>query len=59
MFRSAATAFPQNVYEAPPEVPSGAPSLNLTLGNMNVSLGGPAGMGVYRTSGKSGATVQA
>ena len=59
MFRSAAVGFPPSVYEPPPEAPANAPALNLTLGNVNVSLGGPSGAGVYRTSGKGGPTVQA
>ncbi|KAL0961322.1 hypothetical protein HGRIS_006280 [Hohenbuehelia grisea] len=53
MVRSAATGFPQSVYEAPPESASNAPALNLNLGGVNVSLGGPAGTGVYRTSGEA------
>lgn len=51
MVRSAATSFPVSVYEPPPESASTAPALNLQLGGVNVSLGGPAGTGVYRTSG--------
>lgn len=50
MIRSAATSFPASVYEPPPESASNMPSLNLNLGGVNVSLGGPAGTGVYRTS---------
>ncbi|KAL4258959.1 STXBP/unc-18/SEC1 family protein [Pleurotus pulmonarius] len=50
MIRSAATSFPDSVYEPPPEAASNMPSLNLNLGGVNVSLGGPAGTGVYRTS---------
>ena len=34
------------------------PALNLNLGGVNVSLGGPAGTGVYRTSGE-GVSLQA
>ena len=34
------------------------PSLNLNLGGVNVSLGGPAGTGVYRTSDNSGVNIQ-
>jgi len=51
MIRSAALSFPSSVYDPPPEVPSNAnaPSINLQLGNVNVSLGGPAGTGLYRT----------
>ncbi|KIM89158.1 hypothetical protein PILCRDRAFT_2438 [Piloderma croceum F 1598] len=51
MVRSAATLFPASVYEPPPESASTAPALNLNLGGVNVSLGGPAGTGMYRTSG--------
>jgi vacuolar protein sorting-associated protein 45 len=51
MIRSAAASFPSSVYEPPPESASNAPALNLNLGGVNVSLGGPAGTGVYRTSG--------
>ncbi|KAF9499001.1 vacuolar protein sorting-associated protein 45 [Pleurotus eryngii] len=50
MIRSAATSFPASVYEPPPESASNMPSLNLNLGGVNVSLGGPVGTGVYRTS---------
>ena len=35
-----------------------APSLNFNLGGVNVSLGGPAGTGVYQTSGE-GVGIQA
>jgi hypothetical protein len=52
MLRSAATSFPTSVYEPPPESASTAPALNLNLGGVNVSLGGPAGTGMYRTSGE-------
>jgi hypothetical protein len=52
MVRSAATSFPASVYEPPPESASTAPALNLNLGGVNVSLGGSAGTGVYRTSGE-------
>ena len=50
MVRVAAEGFPGSVYEPPPESASNAPSLNLNLGGVNVSLGGPGGSGVYRTS---------
>ncbi|KAG6332811.1 hypothetical protein ID866_6275 [Astraeus odoratus] len=50
MLRAAAKNFPTSVYEPPPESASTAPSLNLNLGGVNVSLGGPGGTGVYRTS---------
>lgn len=58
MLRHAATSFPPAVFEPPPESASNAPALNLNLGGVNVSLGGPAGSGVYRTSGE-GVGVQA
>ncbi|KAL5482682.1 VPS45 [Sanghuangporus weigelae] len=58
MIRTAAAGFPQTVYDPPPEAPSNAPALNLTLGNVNVSLGGPSA-GVFRTDGKGGPSVQA
>jgi vacuolar protein sorting-associated protein 45 len=53
MIRSAALSFPESVYKPPPEAAaSTGPSLNLNLpGGVNVSLGGPAGTGVYRTAG--------
>lgn len=58
MIRSAALNFPPSVYDPPPESASNAPVLNLNLGGVNVSLGGPAGTGVYRTSNE-GVGVQA
>lgn len=58
MIRTAATSFPSSVYEPPPESATNAPSLNLNLGGVNVSLGGAGGTGVYRTSGE-GVGVQA
>ncbi|KAG6890820.1 hypothetical protein C0995_003253 [Termitomyces sp. Mi166 len=58
MIRSAAMLFPPPVYEPPPESASNAPSLNLNLGGVNVSLGGPGGTGVFRTNGE-GVGVQA
>lgn len=51
MIRSAAATFPPSVYEPPPESASNAPALNLNLGGVNVSLGGPGGTGVFRSSG--------
>ncbi|KAG9227729.1 hypothetical protein CCMSSC00406_0000625 [Pleurotus cornucopiae] len=48
MIRSAATSFPASVYEPPPESASNMPSLNLNLGGVNVSLGGPAGTGLVQ-----------
>lgn len=50
MMRDAAEKFNTSVYEPPPESASNAPILNLNLGGVNVSLGGPAGSGVYRSS---------
>ena len=58
MLRSAAVKFPASVFEPPPESASNAPVLNLNLGGVNVSLGGPAGTGVYRTSNE-GVNVKA
>lgn len=58
MIRSSAASFPPSIFEAPPEQASNAPALNLNLGGVNVSLGGPAGTGVYRSSG-DGVGVQA
>ncbi|TFY83867.1 hypothetical protein EWM64_g143 [Hericium alpestre] len=52
MISSAAAGFPPSVYEPPPESASNGPALNLNLGGVNVSLGGPAGTGMYRTSGE-------
>ena len=53
MLKDAAGSFPASVYDPPPESGSTVPSLNLNLGGVNVSLGGPAGSGVYRTSNDS------
>jgi vacuolar protein sorting-associated protein 45 len=55
MLSSSAARFPPAVYQPPPEVTANAtmPSLNLNLGSVNVSLGGSAGTGVYRTSGEA------
>ena len=58
MMKAAALNFPATVYDPPPESATTAPILNLNLGGVNVSLGGPAGTGVYRTSG-DGVGVQA
>ncbi|KAF8158372.1 Sec1 family-domain-containing protein [Crassisporium funariophilum] len=58
MLRSAAENFPASVYDPPPESATNAPILNLNLGGVNVSLGGPAGSGVYRSAGE-GVGVQA
>ncbi|CCM04124.1 uncharacterized protein FIBRA_06285 [Fibroporia radiculosa] len=58
MIRSASANFPASVYDPPPGASSTMPSLNLNLGGVNVSLGGPGGTGVYRTSGE-GVSVQA
>ena len=57
MLRSAAAGLPASVYDPPPESTSNAPMLNLNLGGVNVSLGGVAGTGVYRTSNE-GLNVQ-
>ncbi|KAH9980329.1 Sec1-like protein [Lactifluus volemus] len=53
MMDLAAASFPASVYEPPPESASSAPALNVNLGNVSLSLGGPAGTGVYRTSGET------
>ncbi|KAI0004570.1 Sec1-like protein [Russula compacta] len=53
MIDFAAANFPAAVYEPPPESASTAPALNVNLGGVSLSLGGPAGTGVYRTSGES------
>ncbi|KAI9465550.1 Sec1-like protein [Lactarius psammicola] len=53
MIESAAASFPASVYEPPPESASSAPALNVNLGGVSLSLGGPAGTGVYRTSGEA------
>ena len=60
MLRSAAAQFPASISEAPPaeSASNAAPALNLNLGSVSVSLGGPSGTGVYRTSGE-GVGVQA
>ncbi len=58
MLHSAAANLPASVYDPPPESTSNAPMLNLSLGGVNVSLGGAAGTGVYRTSNE-GVNVQA
>jgi len=58
MCRAAATSFPSNVYDPPPESSSNAPALNINLGGVNVSLGG-AGTGLYRSSGDEGVGLQA
>ena len=39
------------MYEPPPEAANTAPSVNLNLGGVNVSLGA-GGAGVYRTNGE-------
>lgn len=50
MISHAAEAFPPTVYAPPPESVTGpGPSLNLNLGGLNVSVGGPGGTGVFRT----------
>lgn len=53
MVELAAAGFPAEVYEPPPESASNAPALNVNLGGVSLSLGGPVGTGVYRTSGES------
>nr|GAT60168.1 predicted protein [Mycena chlorophos] len=58
MVRSAATQFSPAVYDPPPESASTAPTLNLNLGGVNLSLGG-SNTGVYRTAGEQTVGVQA
>ena len=53
MIESAAASFPASVYEPPPESASSAPALNVNLGGVSLTLGGPTGGGVYRTSGEA------
>lgn len=55
MISHAAEAFPPTVYAPPPETASGTsgPSLNLNLGGLNVSVGGPGGTGVFRAPASS------
>jgi len=53
MIESAASSFPASVYEPPPESATSAPALNVNLGGVSLTLGGPAGTGVYRTSGEA------
>lgn len=59
MIRTAAASFPASVFDPPPEGANTMPSLNLNLGGVNVSLGGPAGTGVYRSAEGSGVNLQA
>lgn len=59
MIRNASENWPSTVFDPPPESATNMPSLNLNLGGVNVSLGGRAGTGVYRTSGEGGVSVQA
>jgi vacuolar protein sorting-associated protein 45 len=51
--RLAAANFPPSVYDPPLESASNAPGLNLNLAGVNVSLGGPGGAGLYRTSAEN------
>ncbi|KAG8721926.1 vacuolar protein sorting-associated protein 45 [Ceratobasidium sp. 394] len=57
MISHAAEAFPPTVYAPPPESAAGGsgPSLNLNLGGLNVSVGGPGGTGVFRAPASSSA----
>ncbi|KAG8694812.1 vacuolar protein sorting-associated protein 45 [Ceratobasidium sp. 394] len=59
MISHAAEAFPPTVYAPPPESAAGGsgPSLNLNLGGLNVSVGGPGGTGVFRAPASSSAPV--
>jgi vacuolar protein sorting-associated protein 45 len=53
MIDLAAGRFPAAVYEPRPESGWGAPALDLNVGEVSLSLGGPAGTGGYRASGES------
>ncbi|KAF9514609.1 hypothetical protein BS47DRAFT_1294910 [Hydnum rufescens UP504] len=61
--QSAVPALSSTVNSVPVLSPSAAnpssPSLNLQLGGIQVSMGGPGGTGVYRTPGEGGIAVQA
>lgn len=58
MISHAAEGFPPTVYAPPPES-SGTtgPSLNLNLGGLNVSVGGPGGTGIFRAPNSAGAPI--
>ena len=58
MVRHAAKQFPSTVFEQPSEGAGTSRSINMSLGSVNVSLGGPAGTGVYRTTTKNGPGIQ-
>ncbi|KAG8727737.1 vacuolar protein sorting-associated protein 45, partial [Ceratobasidium sp. 428] len=59
MISHAAEGFPPTVYAPPPESAAGTsgPSLNLNLGGLNVSVGGPGGTGVFRAPASSNTPV--
>ncbi|KAG9127051.1 vacuolar protein sorting-associated protein 45 [Ceratobasidium sp. 392] len=59
MISHAAEVFPPTVYAPPPESVAGTsgPSLNLNLGGLNVSVGGPGGTGVFRAPASSNTPI--
>lgn len=58
MIASAAAQFPSSVYSPPVEIPgTNPPGINLTLGTLNVNLGGSS-PGVYRSASEGGASMQ-
>lgn len=65
MIQATLTNFPSSFTQPPTEVPgvstpggASTPSLNVQLGNLNLSVGGVAGTGIYRTTGE-GVGIQA
>lgn len=58
MLQTALTNFPPSFTQPPSEISSGStaggsgPSLNVQLGNLNLSVGGAAGTGLYRSTGE-------
>jgi len=53
MLQAALASFPTTFTQPPVEIPSSslAPSLNVQLGGINLSVGGAGGTGVYRGNG--------
>ena len=60
MLQAALPNFPATFTQPPAEIPSSslAPSLNVQLGSINLSVGGSGGTGVYRGTG-DGVGIQA
>jgi vacuolar protein sorting-associated protein 45 len=63
--QAALPSFPSNFTQPPVDVPApstpagpSTPSLNVQLGNLNLSVGGVGGTGIYRTTGE-GVGIQA